>query len=144
MIIIKRTNRSAFTLIELLIVIMIIGLLVTIAIFAARQAQSSARDARRKADLEQIRTALEYYHNDCNNYPAALGSSITGTGAGTCNGNYMQSVPVDPQSPARSYYYNRPTAQTYVICSSLEDSTDPTPSGCGSCGSSCNYKVISP
>jgi type II secretion system protein G len=143
-----RYKRSGFTLLELLIVISIIGLLTSISLFALQGARTQGRDSKRKADLEQIRTGLELYKADCNQYPANLpgvGSSLTGTCTGVTN-TYIQSMPGDPSSVS-SYYYNRVSTVTYNLCSHLED--PPTPagstSGCGSCNPSpCRYKVTSP
>ena len=72
---------KAFTLIELLVVISIIGILIAISIFGLSGARESARDARRKSDLELIRSGLELYKADCNTYPGSItfGNSLIGT-----------------------------------------------------------------
>lgn len=76
----KKLNK-AFTLIELLIVIAIIGLLSSIVLASLAQARMKARDAKRIADLNQIRVALELYYNDYGYYPqSACGWD--------CNGYY--------------------------------------------------------
>ena len=58
-----------FTLIELLVVIAIIGILSSVVLASLNTARMKGRDARRMADLEQIRTALELYYNDRGYYP---------------------------------------------------------------------------
>lgn len=142
-------NRSrGFTLIELLIVIVIIGILTGISVFALVGSRESARDARRKTDLEQIRSALELYRADCNRYPASLPaspSSLTGSTCTPANTNtYMQSMPADPSSG--SYSYSRTSSTSYVLCSRLEDPPSPAnnTSGCPPCTGGCGYKVTSP
>lgn len=67
--------KRGFTLIELLIVIAVIGVLASITIVNLSGNQGKARDAQRKNDLSQIKTALELYYNANGNYP------ITGPGA---------------------------------------------------------------
>jgi prepilin-type N-terminal cleavage/methylation domain-containing protein len=64
-----RERRFAFTLIELLIVVAIIGVLSAIAVPNFLEAQTRARVARVKADLRAIATGLESYRADTNEYP---------------------------------------------------------------------------
>jgi len=142
--------KKGFTLIELLIVLAIIGILVTISSFALQEARRSARDARRKSDLEQIRSAIALYRSDCGEYPLSLtfSSPLVGDDSSlSCSSSnvYISEVPNDPQEPDRNYFYVRITSATYAVCTALErppgPSPAPVPSDCGSCGKSCNYKV---
>lgn len=145
---------NAFTLIELLVVISIIGILIALSASAFLSTKASARDTKRKADLEEIRSALEIYRTDCGRYPAtvAFGSALTGDGSssscGTAN-TYMAKVPNDPQTSAYQYGY-LPSGTGYKLCSYLETVTsctadDGSCGDCPSCGpSGCRYKVRNP
>ena len=62
-------NKKGFTLIELLVVISIIALLASIVLASLNSARVKARDARRIADLNQIRTALEFFFDTNGFYP---------------------------------------------------------------------------
>lgn len=62
-------ERRAFTLIELLIVVAIIGILAAIAVPNFLNAQVRAKIARTTADLRSLKTALESYQVDNNRYP---------------------------------------------------------------------------
>ena len=55
--------------IELLVVISIIGVLASVVLTSVNSARIKARDARRIADLNQIKTALEFYYDDNGYYP---------------------------------------------------------------------------
>ncbi|HUT26109.1 MAG TPA: prepilin-type N-terminal cleavage/methylation domain-containing protein [Sumerlaeia bacterium] len=61
--------RSAFTLIELLIVVAIIAILAAIAVPNFLEAQTRSKVARTKADIRSLRTAMEAYAVDCGKYP---------------------------------------------------------------------------
>ena len=62
-------KRGAFTLVELLVVISIIGLLSTIAIVSLTSARMKARDTKRIVDIRQISLAMQMYRQDNGNYP---------------------------------------------------------------------------
>jgi type II secretion system protein G len=143
------SKMQGFTLIELLITISIIGVISAISIFTLASSRESARNARRQADLESIRGALETYKADCNIYPAAVSNGVPNPLSGTCPTNitYMTTVPADPNSG--SYYYRRITNTTYELCTRLEGSTASSicgsPSGSAACvGGNCNYRVQNP
>jgi prepilin-type N-terminal cleavage/methylation domain-containing protein len=145
---------SAFTLIELLITIILIGILSAIIAMSMVNPQKSARDAKRKSDLELIRSGLEIYRADCNVYPLTasfpLPTATTLSGSGVCAGNiYIETVPADSKSD-RKYNYVSTDGKTYSLCAALEITPNPAPDpngplkDCSSCGTSCNYVVTNP
>lgn len=65
-----KTNQKGFTIIELLIVIVVIGILATITAIALGGANERARDATREADARNLRTGIETYYTIGNSvYP---------------------------------------------------------------------------
>ncbi len=67
----SKRHKSAFTLIELMIVITIIGILAVALIPRITGGPARARDAQRKTDLSEIAGALESYASDSGgSYPA--------------------------------------------------------------------------
>lgn len=157
---IKKANQkysaqiAGFTLIELLIVIAIIALLMAISTFGLAGARQSARDGRRKSDIESIRSALELYRADCDQYPASItaGGVLRGgpgnTGRCSTANVYMQVIPTDPGSAAYRYVQLNSGA-SYEICATLEQRGSATAQSCGgstTCGSgnTCYHKAVSP
>ena len=67
----KTKQSDAFTLIEMLIVIVIIGILAAALVPRLQSVQSRARDTKRKADMRQLFNANEVYYNDNGKYPRA-------------------------------------------------------------------------
>lgn len=65
-----QTNQKGFTIIELLIVIVVIGILAAITAIALGGANARARDAKRESDVKSLQTALEAYYTIGNSqYP---------------------------------------------------------------------------
>lgn len=146
-------KKLGFTLIELLVVISLIGVLMGILLVSFQGTRRSARDGRRKADLEQIRSALEIYRSDCGSYPSGLSFGGILTGSCPTSTTYMATVPQDPLYSTYEYRYRRdPTnSSLYALCAYLEGETAVTGTctlaNCGgNCGTgiNCNYKVCNP
>lgn len=66
----ENKNKRAFTLVEMLIVVLIIGILAAALIPRLRSVQEKARDTKRKSDISQIASALSIYKIDRNSYTA--------------------------------------------------------------------------
>jgi type IV pilus assembly protein PilA len=62
-------NKKGFTLIELLIVVAIIAILAAIAIPQFGAYRIKAYNSAAEADLRNLKTALEAYYADAQNYP---------------------------------------------------------------------------
>ncbi len=66
------TRKSGFTIVELLIVVVVIGILAAIVTVAYTGIQSAARDSSRVATLNQLQKALELYYASNSQYPAII------------------------------------------------------------------------
>jgi general secretion pathway protein G len=102
--------KSGFTLVEILIVVVILGILAAIVIPQFTSASTEAKESALVSDLQSVRSQIELYkihHND--NLPGTQGISfvlamtsksdqdgVVGVGATFRFGPYMQSIPVNP------------------------------------------------
>lgn len=97
-------HKKGFTLIELLVVVSIISLLSSFVLFSVNQANARSREAVRKSDLHQLKSALENYYIDYNAYPNTgnewWGASVNGGGREEyipdLAPEYISVLPLDP------------------------------------------------
>ena len=131
--------------IELLVAVAIFAVLTAIAIVSYTSANRRARDGRRRADLEQVRTALEIRRSDFSAYP--VGSNFaTMANNFLVTGGYLSTVPTDPRA-GYSYYYNSVApGTTYYLCAYLEAGSTTNCPAVVLCSATqnCNYGVRSP
>lgn len=160
---IMSTDPKGFTLIELMVVIGIIGMLVAVGIpnfLASRQRTS---DAKKKAELNMLKSALRLYNNDYGHYPIGTsGMGMAGCGTGgtadcaitctpafasgaSCDTVYMQNLPNGMFSSILYYQSPIPSANPDDFClrAVLDNKSDPAIAAsqkrCATaCGSNCS------
>ncbi|MEA1963266.1 MAG: prepilin-type N-terminal cleavage/methylation domain-containing protein [Patescibacteria group bacterium] len=133
----RHISKQGFTLIELLVVISIIGILSSFSVVSLNSARVKARDALRKGDMAQIRTALSLYNFENAHYPicgiwdgvaadfgATIGDAVddgswcylNAVGADLTAGArpIMMVMPLDPQNPDNSAATNNIYIYRYV------------------------------
>jgi prepilin-type N-terminal cleavage/methylation domain-containing protein len=140
-----RALTQGFTLIELLVVVAIISLLSSVVLASLSGASESARDARRKVDLEQIQTALELYYNNNRTYQVLNTGSGGGSGGwfnyeggsypksvaqGLVDAGVVGSIIIDPSgeetsnSSDQTGYMIRAGRDHYTVWANLENPSD--------------------
>lgn len=122
-----KNKQRGFTIVELLVVIVIIGILAALIINAFNGMQAKARDTQRITDLKNVQKAVETYYADHGSYP--LSANGSGAWAGHCPsyGNYdeyivglaptyLKTLPVDPKYDTSGYcYLYRSTGMDYMV-----------------------------
>lgn len=113
--------KRGFTVIELVVVILVIGILVASTTIAYRKTQQNARNEKYKSDALMIQTALDEYYADKGEYPVQ--SCNQGGNTYECRESqiwstlvtqkYLKSVP--KPSDTTHYYYRRDSTTTYGI-----------------------------
>lgn len=79
-----KSNESGFTLIELMVVVVILGILAAIVIPQFSNSTDKAREARAKAELKSMQNAIEiYYMENGNQYPSSIGAALNENGITT-------------------------------------------------------------
>jgi general secretion pathway protein G len=113
-------RQGGFTLLELLIVIVIIGILALLIIPNITSAPKKARDTKRKTDVTTLRKGLEEYFVNNNVYPNALTDLTTGSAP------IVKTLPTDPKgSPWMQYTYTPANSNsTYTLSACLENDQD--------------------
>jgi general secretion pathway protein G len=100
----RRNNQEGFTLIELMVVILIIGLLATIVVRNLRGVTDRAKRTKAEADISELKQALDSYYLDNGNYPTSeqgLQALVSAPTSGPIpsdyeTGGYIERVPLDP------------------------------------------------
>lgn len=87
-------GERGFTLIELMTIVVILGILVTLAVPSYQQSVIKAREAALARDLFVIRDLLDQYRADRGQYPPTL-SDLGSAG-------YLRAMPVDPFTQSAS------------------------------------------
>lgn len=113
--------KQAFTLIELLVVIAIIGILSGLIVISMDGAKNAAKDAKRRADIDNIKKALVAEKIFDGAYP--IQATICNVGSNCANlssaliPTYFPSFPLDPSGSYYTYYSSDGT--TYALTAVL-------------------------
>ncbi|MGH7932750.1 MAG: type II secretion system major pseudopilin GspG [Candidatus Binataceae bacterium] len=113
-------SQEGFTLIELMVVILIIGLLATIVVANLRGATDKAKRVKAEADISQIKTALDRYYLDSGRYPTTDQGLQALVSAPTADpvphdypqGGYIEKMPPDPWG---NQYFYQSDGSAYVL-----------------------------
>jgi general secretion pathway protein G len=112
--------EDGFTLIEIMVVILILGLLATIVVQSLRGATDRAKRTKAQADISELKTALDRYYLDNGSYPTTdqgLQALVTPPTSGNIPANYEQGGYIErvPNDPWGHPYYYQSDGNSYVL-----------------------------
>lgn len=146
------TLSRGFTMLELLIAVSIVTILASATLVTLRSQSARARDARRRADIEQIRTALAFYRQTKHTYPNEVSTPGASDWEISTAGNFLQllitegamtTVPRDPRNThvntgATAPFLPRPNGD-YYYAYYLYNEDSANPAGTGGSAYGCNF-----
>jgi len=103
--IVNRTAKSkqgGFTLIEIMVVVVIIGMLATMILPKVLGRQDEAFIAKAKSDIRAMSSSIKLFKLDNFKYPGALSELVSGGSKGR---GYLDKVPKDPWGNEYQYAY---------------------------------------
>ena len=92
-----RKKPAGFTLIEIMVVVVILGILAALVVPSIMERPEHARQVRAKQDVHSLVNAINLYRLDNFDYPSDLSVLVPG---------YLDKVPKDPWN--RDYQYRNP------------------------------------
>lgn len=113
--------HSGFTLVELLIVIVIIGLLGSLVAPEMFSKIGSSKQSTAKAQMQMFETSLDTFYLDVGDYPANLEELRSSTKAGWDGPYIRKEIPMDPWGNAYRLQVPGESGSPYVLMSYGKD-----------------------
>jgi len=116
---VRQLSKSGFTLIELMIVVVILGLLATIIMPRILNRPEQARRMKAKIDIRSIESALALFKTDTGRFPTTsegLEVLVSGPGIKGYNSDgYLDKVPSDPWGNKYIYIFPGVRSKDYDL-----------------------------
>jgi prepilin-type N-terminal cleavage/methylation domain-containing protein len=108
-------NNKGFTIVELLIVIVVIGILALLVVTTYSGIQTKARNNKRAADMQAVQTQLEaYYQSDNSGHYPSLANMNDSSWRGTNMKSLDDGALADPSDPGDKTLVGTPAAKVYA------------------------------
>jgi general secretion pathway protein G len=116
----KFYTQDGFTLIEIMVVILIIGLLALMVVPRLRGVADRAKRTKAQADIAELKQALDRYYLDNGSYPTTdqgLQALVSPPQSGRTPNNYEQGGYIEklPTDPWGNQYFYQSDGSTYAL-----------------------------
>ena len=113
-------DQDGFTLIEIMVVILIIGLLALMVVPRLRGVADRAKRTKAQADIQELKQALDRYYLDNGSYPTTdqgLQALVSPPSGGRLPSNYEQGGYIEklPSDPWGNQYFYQSDGNTYAL-----------------------------
>ena len=113
-------GQDGFTLIEIMVVILIIGLLALMVVPRLRGVADRAKRTKAQADIQELKQALDRYYLDNGSYPTTdqgLQDLVNPPTAGRVPSNYEQGGYIEklPSDPWGNQYFYQSDGSSYAL-----------------------------
>ena len=126
----KRSSLTGFTLIEIMLVVIILGVLAAMVVPRLTGRSDDARRSVAKTDIESnLALALDLYETDTGSYPQKLDDLLKApSDVQDWKGPYLKKQPLDPWGHLYAYKYpGEHNTDSYDLSSMGKDGTEGTP-----------------
>ncbi len=128
-----KTKQQGFTIVELLIVIVVIGILAALVITTFTGIQQKGRNTERTTDLKAVQGQLEAYYAQNGRYPTKANMDDASWVAGNLKG-LDKNATADPKNTATFSFAATPTANQYAYQVTASDGTTACDNSTTDCG----------
>ncbi len=120
----KRRRVAGFTLVELMVVLVIIGIMAGVVVASFSGQTEKAYKTRVMADFKVLEDAIEMFQLDVHRPPETLEELIVASDAEGWNGPYLKRPPLDPWNEPYIYEYTGDSSFPYELKTLGADKAD--------------------
>ena len=117
-----RRNQQGFTIVELLIVIVVIGILAALVITTFTGIQQKARDTERQTDIKALYGQIEAYYAQNGKYPTLANINDATWRSSNMKGLEAAAL-ADPKNPSSQTLVSTPASNVYAYAVTASDGT---------------------